>query len=119
MAWAASQATATPRVGHSFSAGKRSAKSARISGFKTATPEGMDDNLASKSALGHIFKRPQGFGFERRQGRGCRGGDRAGMVRCALAPRSLARISNWFQPSITEFWMLRIGDNNDLLPAVR
>jgi len=40
-------------------------------------------------------------------------------VTCVLAVMDLAKQNPWFAPSVSDIRMLRIEDNNDLMPAVK
>jgi virulence-associated protein VapD len=57
-------------------------------------------------------------GFGRQQGSVYFGDDTVDAVRCVLAVQELARAYVWFSPSVRDIRMLRIEDNNDLMPAV-
>ena len=59
-----------------------------------------------------------GHGFGRQQGSIYFGDDTVDAVRCVLAVQELARAYVWFTPSVRDIRMLRIEDNNDLMPAV-
>jgi virulence-associated protein VapD len=58
------------------------------------------------------------FGFTRQQGSVYFGDDTVDAVRCVLAVQDLAKTYVWFSPSVRDIRMLRIEDNNDLMPAV-
>ena len=57
-------------------------------------------------------------GFDRQQGSVYFGDDTVDAVRCVLAVQELSRDYVWFLPSARDIRMLRIEDNNDLMPAV-
>lgn len=57
-------------------------------------------------------------GFERRQGSVYFGNDDVDVVRCQMAVQKLTMNYAWFAPSVSDIRMLRIEDNNDLMPAV-
>ena len=57
-------------------------------------------------------------GFSRQQGSVCFGDDSVDAVRCVLAVQALSRGFVWFAPAVRDIRMLRIEDNNDLMPAV-
>jgi virulence-associated protein VapD len=46
------------------------------------------------------------------------GNEKVDAVTCVLAVQELTRTYSWFGPSVRDIRMLRIEDNNDLLPAV-
>ena len=57
-------------------------------------------------------------GFERQQGSVYFGNDEVSAVTCVVAVQELASCFPWFTPSVRDIRMLRIEDNNDLLPAI-
>lgn len=65
--------------------------------------------------VGNVLAR---HGFNRMQGSTYFGDDGVDAVRCVLAVHDLTRRYDWFQPSVRDIRMLRIDDNNDLMPAV-
>jgi virulence-associated protein VapD len=46
------------------------------------------------------------------------GDDTVDAVRCVLAVQDLTRTYVWFRAAVRDTRMLRIEDNNDLMPAV-
>ena len=46
------------------------------------------------------------------------GGKNVDAVTCVLAAQELAARYDWFTPSVRDIRMLRIEENNDLMPAV-
>ncbi len=62
------------------------------------------------------FLRQQGF--ERQQGSVYFGNDDVDVVRCQNAVIELTLAFNWFAPAISDIRMLRIEENNDLMPAI-
>ena len=59
------------------------------------------------------------FGFEWVQGSVYFGGASVTPVTCVLAVQELAARFEWFAPSIRDIRMLRIEENNDLMPALK
>jgi len=57
-------------------------------------------------------------GFEWQQGSTYFGNERVTPVDCVLVVQELRREYDWFQPSVRDIRMLRIEENNDLLPAI-
>ncbi len=57
-------------------------------------------------------------GFDRQQGSVYFGDDAIDVVACQLAVQKLTLAFPWFAPSLRDIRMLRIEDNNDLMPAV-
>lgn len=59
------------------------------------------------------------FGFEWQQGSTYFGGPQVDAVTCVLAAQELSARYDWFAQSVRDIRMLRIEENNDLMPAVR
>jgi len=57
-------------------------------------------------------------GFEWKQGSTYFGDQSVDAVACVLAVQDLAKQYTWFTPSVRDIRMLRIEDNNDLMPAI-
>jgi virulence-associated protein VapD len=58
-------------------------------------------------------------GFERQQGSVYFGdADKVDAVRCVIAVQDLTRSYRWFAALVSDIRMLRIEENNDLMPAV-
>lgn len=57
-------------------------------------------------------------GFDHKQGSVYFGDDTIDAVTCVVVAQKLADEFEWFQPSVQDIRMLRIEDNNDLLPAI-
>ena len=74
--------------------------------------------VSYNNAYADIGRVLQSFGFQRQQGSVYFGTDKVDAVTCVLATQELARTFSWFGPSVRDIRMLRIEDNNDLLPAV-
>ena len=66
--------------------------------------------------IGRVLAR---HGFNRQQGSVYFGDDTVDAVRCVLAVQDLAKDFAWFPSSVRDIRMLRIEDNNDLMPAVQ
>ena len=60
-----------------------------------------------------------GYGFSRQQGSVYFGDENVDAVRTVMATQKLAAKYSWFAPSVRDIRMLRIEDDNDLMPAVR
>jgi virulence-associated protein VapD len=58
------------------------------------------------------------YGFDWQQGSVYFGGPRVDAVACVLAAQDLALRYPWFTPSVRDIRMLRIEENNNLMPAV-
>ena len=60
-----------------------------------------------------------GYGFTRQQGSVYFGDPlKVDAVSCVLAVQDLAKQYPWFSASVDDIRMLRIEDNNDLMPAI-
>lgn len=57
-------------------------------------------------------------GFEWVQGSGYFGDDSVDAVKCVLTIQKLSRKYTWFKASVRDIRMLRIEENNDLLPTI-
>ena len=57
-------------------------------------------------------------GFHWVQGSGYFGDDTVDAVRCVLTVQKLSRKYPWFKASVRDIRMLRIEENNDLLPTI-
>ena len=58
------------------------------------------------------------FGFRRQQGSVYFGDASVDPVRCVLAVQEVAKRCPWFRLAVSDIRMLRIEENNDLMPAV-
>ena len=59
------------------------------------------------------------YGFSRQQGSVYFGDDKVDAVRTVMAARKLSTKYVWFAPSVRDIRMLRIEDDNDLMPAIQ
>lgn len=58
------------------------------------------------------------FGFSRQQGSVYFGDESVDAVKAVMATQKLAKKYSWFSASVRDIRMLRIEENNDLLPAI-
>ena len=58
------------------------------------------------------------FGFARKQGSVYFGDHTSDAVRCVMAVQELDRRYSWFARVVTDLRMLRVDEDNDLLPAL-
>ena len=82
----------------------------------------LQDSYPSPSwqnANGDIERTLKTFGFMRQQGSVYFGDQSVDAVSCVLAAQDLAATYPWFRPSVRDMRMLRIEDNNDLMPAIQ
>ena len=75
-------------------------------------------NASYTNAYNDIKRALAAHGFSRQQGSVYFGDETVNAVSCVLAVMSLTTANPWFAPSIKDIRMLRIEDDNDLLPAV-
>ena len=61
----------------------------------------------------------ESFGFSWQQGSTYFGGATVNAVTCVMAALELGRTLPWFAASVRDIRMLRIEENNDLMPAVQ
>jgi virulence-associated protein VapD len=71
-----------------------------------------------QNAYKDIAKFLRGEGFDRQQGSVYFGNDDVDVVRCQMAVQKLTFEFDWFGPSVRDIRMLRIEDNNNLMPAI-
>lgn len=77
-------------------------------------------NQSYTNAYTDIKKILETHGFSRQQGSVYFGdASKVDAVSCVLAVMDLASKHPWFAPSVKDIRMLRIEDNNDLMPAVQ
>ena len=69
----------------------------------------------SYADIGRILAR---HGFNRQQGSVYFGDDPVDPVKCVLAIQDVSKECPWFKRAVTDVRMLRIEENNDLMPAV-
>lgn len=73
-----------------------------------------------KNAYGDIKKRlVERHGFAWQQGSVYFGGEKVNAVTCVLAAIDLRTTFPWFAASVRDIRMLRIEEQNDLMPAVQ
>jgi virulence-associated protein VapD len=71
------------------------------------------------NAYADIKKLLADYGFTRQQGSVYFGDiDKVDAVKCVMAVQDLAKKFAWFPASVEDIRMLRIEDNNDLMPAI-
>ena len=81
----------------------------------------LNDNYhgnSSTNAYGDIRKHMEANDFEWRQGSVYFGGKSIDAVKCVMVVQKLARLYPWFSSCVKDVRMLRIEENNDLMPAI-
>ena len=77
-------------------------------------------NASYNNAYADIKKVLEPHGFSRQQGSVYFGdAEKVDAVTCVLAVMDISSKHSWFAPSVKDIRMLRIEDNNDLMPAVQ
>jgi virulence-associated protein VapD len=76
-------------------------------------------NNSFENAYMDIRRVLEAHGFEWQQGSVYFGGSGVDAVICVLAVQDLAARHDWFVSSVRDIRMLRIEENNDLMPAVK
>ncbi len=87
--------------------------------FDTQTLESTYPNNSWRNAYQDVRKLLENYGFDWQQGSTYFGNDSVDAVTCVLAAQDLASRFVWFGPSVRDIRMLRIEENNDLMPAVQ
>jgi virulence-associated protein VapD len=75
-------------------------------------------NASWQNAYNDVGRTLREHGFDRMQGSVYFGNDSVDAVTCVLAVQQLTAAYDWFAPAVKDIRMLRIEDNNDLMPAV-
>ena len=85
--------------------------------FDTATLEATYGNTSWRNAYQDVRKVLEKYGFEWQQGSTYFGSPEVSPVTCVLAVQDIAKSFGWFGASLRDIRMLRIEENNDLMPA--
>ena len=84
----------------------------------TSVLKDLYHNDSWNNAYSDIRKELANLGFARQQGSVYFGDHSIDAVQCVLAVQTLSSRFDWFKPSVKDIRMLRIEENNDLMPAV-
>jgi Uncharacterized virulence-associated protein D len=76
-------------------------------------------NQSSTNAYGDVRKFMESNGFTWQQGSVYFGGPAINAVTCVTTVQRLAATFPWFATCVKDVRMLRIEENNDLMPAIR
>lgn len=109
---------ARPRIGHNSRPGRPPVTYAIRFDLDTKTLQDSYPNSSWRNAYFDIERELRQHGFTRKQGSVYFGEDSVDVVRCQTAVQTLALEFDWFAPSVRDIRMLRIEDNNDLMPAI-
>ncbi|TCH97492.1 virulence factor [Roseococcus sp. SYP-B2431] len=83
-----------------------------------ATLESTYRNASFKNAYGDIRKILEEFGFKWQQGSVYFSAEGMSPVDCVVAVQAISAEHDWFQPSVRDIRMLRIEEENNLMPAL-
>ncbi len=72
-----------------------------------------------RNAYAEVRKALADYGFDWQQGSTYFGNDTVDAVTCVLAIQDITTRFGWFGPSVKDIRMLRIEENNDLMPAIQ
>jgi len=75
-------------------------------------------NGSYNNAYTDIRKILEDFGFEWQQGSVYFSGEGVSPVSCVVAVQAISAEHDWFKPSVRDIRMLRIEEENDLMPAL-
>lgn len=75
-------------------------------------------NTSWQNAYTDVARFLRARGFDRQQGSVYFGDEDVDVVRCQNAVMELTLEFDWFAPSVRDMRMLRIEENNDLMPAI-
>ena len=107
------------RIGHNAQRfAKPSATYAITIDLDTKVLEASYPSPSWQDAYADIGKFLRERGFARQQGSVYFGDETVDVVRCQMAVQQLTLEFDWFAPSVSDILMLRIEENNDLMPAV-
>ena len=84
----------------------------------TAVLQTNHHNASWQNAYTDIRRMPREYGFTKKQDSAYFGDDTVDAVTCVLAVQDLTKSHVWFAAAVRDIRMLRIEDNNDLMPAV-
>lgn len=82
----------------------------------------LNDNYHGNNvpnAYGDIRKFMENNNFDWRQGSVYFGNAKIDAVQCVLTVQKLAKLYPWFSTCVKDVRMLRIEENNDLMPAIQ
>ncbi len=86
--------------------------------FDTETLERLYHNESWRNAYSDVRRFLENNGFENKQGSVYFAIDEIDATECIATLQELAEEYDWFTPSLRDIRMLRIEENNDLLPIL-
>jgi virulence-associated protein VapD len=84
----------------------------------TQTLEATYGGASWRNAYNEVRRALSDHGFDWQQGSTYFGNDKVDAVTCVIAVQDLTERFAWFAPSVRDIRMLRIEENNDLMPAI-
>lgn len=108
-----------PGVGHNSSRAGGNSMYAIVFDLDTKTLEQIYPNDSWRNAYQDVRKELAARGFDWQQGSTYFGNDTVDAVTCVLAVQALNKKFNWFASAVRDIRMLRIEENNDLMPALQ
>ena len=114
----ASVSRAPAGIGHNSHRSIRQSVFAITFDMDTSVLQASYLNASWQNASAGIGRALSPHGFTRQQGSVYFGDDTVDAVRCVLAVQDLSRSLVWFASAVKDIRMLRIEDNNDLMPAI-
>ena len=106
-------------IGHnSQKTGRGGRMDALVFDFDTTTLEATYGSTSWRNASQDVRKVLEKYGFEWQQGSTYFGKPEVSPVTCVLAVQDISRSFQWFGASLRDIRMLRIEENNDLMPVV-
>lgn len=85
----------------------------------TSVLEATYSGASWRNAYAEVRKALADYGFDWQQGSTYFGNESVDAVTCVLAVQDITQRFAWFGPSVKDIRMLRIEDNNDLMPAIQ
>jgi virulence-associated protein VapD len=104
------------RLGHN--SGARKSMYAIVFDLDTESLRNTYPNPSYNNAYTDIRSYLTSRGFSWIQGSGYFGDESVDAVKCVLTVQRLSRKYSWFKASVRDIRMLRIEENNDLLPTI-
>ncbi len=108
-----------PGVGHNARKGRPPVTYAISFDLDTQILQEVYPGASWNNAYADVRNFLEANGFTHQQGSVYFGGDAIDVVACVVVAQNLAREFAWFEPSVRDIRMLRIEENNDLLPALK
>jgi virulence-associated protein VapD len=105
-------------LGDNSRRGRSATMYAIVFDLDTQVLESVYGSPSWRNAYAEIRGKLASFGFDWQQGSTYFGNDSVDAVTCVIAVQDLTSAFPWFQPAVRDIRMLRIEENNDLMPAI-